>query len=127
MVYPTIFCDDAVSREDVRQGMLKYGFTAPDMTVHEFVEDELPSVQPKASLIEFEQFARERGLTIMTVEEAIKLRNSVPSRKGHWDKIPNYGKWKCSECGTEFRFTFKEHNFCPNCGAEMVETKTKSR
>ena len=46
MVYPTIFCDDAISREAVRQGMLKYGFTAPDMTVHEFVEDELPSVQP---------------------------------------------------------------------------------
>ena len=37
-------CDDAVSRAAVRQGMIKYGFTAPDMTVHEFVEDELPSV-----------------------------------------------------------------------------------
>ena len=41
-------CEDAVSRDAIRQGMLKYGFTAPDMTVHEFVEDELPSVTQKS-------------------------------------------------------------------------------
>lgn len=35
---------DLISREAVRDGMMKYGFVAPDMTVHEFVEDELPSV-----------------------------------------------------------------------------------
>ena len=35
---------DLISREAVRDGMKKYGFHAPDMTVHEFVEDELPSV-----------------------------------------------------------------------------------
>lgn len=27
--------------------MIKYGFTAPDMTVTEFVEDYLPSAQPE--------------------------------------------------------------------------------
>ena len=37
-------CEDAVSREAVREGMTKYGFRAPDMTVTEFVEDELPPV-----------------------------------------------------------------------------------
>jgi hypothetical protein len=36
--------DDLISRNAVRDGMMKYGFQAPDMTVHEFVEDELPSV-----------------------------------------------------------------------------------
>ncbi len=36
--------DGLISREAVREGMMKYGFHAPDMTVHEFVEDELPSV-----------------------------------------------------------------------------------
>jgi len=40
-------CDDAVSREAVRQGMMKYGFTAPDITIHEFVADELPPVTPQ--------------------------------------------------------------------------------
>lgn len=35
---------DLISREAVKELMLKYGFTAPDMTVTEFVEDILPSV-----------------------------------------------------------------------------------
>ena len=35
--------DDLISRKTVRDGLMKYGFHAPDMTVHEFVEDELPS------------------------------------------------------------------------------------
>ena len=40
--------DDAVSRQAVKEQMIKYGFHAPDMTVTEFVED-LPPVnsQPK--------------------------------------------------------------------------------
>jgi hypothetical protein len=36
--------DDLTNRKAVRDGMMKYGFHAPDMTVHEFVEDELHSV-----------------------------------------------------------------------------------
>ena len=39
---------DLVERAIVREKMLKYGFTAPDMTVHEFIEDELPSVTQKS-------------------------------------------------------------------------------
>lgn len=44
-----------ISRKAVRDGMMKYGFIAPDMTVHEFVEDELPSVPavPLDKLCEF--------------------------------------------------------------------------
>ena len=38
--------DDLVSRQAVKDGMIKYGFVAPDMDVYEFVEDELPSIQP---------------------------------------------------------------------------------
>ncbi len=37
---------DAVSRQMVKEQMIKYGFHAPDMTVTEFVED-LPSVKQK--------------------------------------------------------------------------------
>ena len=37
--------DDLVSRQAVKDGMIKYGFVAPDMDVYEFVEDELPSIQ----------------------------------------------------------------------------------
>lgn len=39
-------CGDAISRQVVKEQMLKYGFHAPDMTVTEFVED-LPPVLPK--------------------------------------------------------------------------------
>lgn len=35
---------DLTSLKAVRDGMMKYGFIAPDMTVHEFVENELPTV-----------------------------------------------------------------------------------
>lgn len=39
-------CEDSVSRVDVKEQMIKYGFNAPDMTVIEFVEN-LPSVTPQ--------------------------------------------------------------------------------
>ncbi len=39
-------CEDAVSRQAVKDGMIKYGFRAPDMTVTEFIEDELQPVIP---------------------------------------------------------------------------------
>ena len=37
--------DDLISRHIIKEQMFKYGFTAPDMTVTEFVEDCLPSAQ----------------------------------------------------------------------------------
>ena len=37
---------DAVSRQVVKEQMIKYGFRSPDMTVTEFIED-LPSVNPQ--------------------------------------------------------------------------------
>ena len=40
-------CKDAVSRQAVKEQMIYYGFLAPDMTVTEFVEDCLPSVNPQ--------------------------------------------------------------------------------
>jgi len=42
-------CEDAVSRQVVKEQMIKYGFHAPDMTVTEFVED-LPPVNSQYSL-----------------------------------------------------------------------------
>ena len=35
-------CEDTISRQAVKEQMIKYGFHAPDMTVTEFVEDLLP-------------------------------------------------------------------------------------
>ena len=50
------------------------------------------------------------------------LPSVTPQQKtGHWIRMKAYEKWGCSECHTVFRFTFKEHDYCPNCGAKMVE------
>lgn len=45
-------CEDAVSRQTVKEQMIYYGFHAPDMTVTEFVEDCLPSVTPHQATCE---------------------------------------------------------------------------
>lgn len=42
---------------------------------------------------------------------------------GKWIRMKAYEKWGCSECNTVFRFTFKEHDYCPNCGAKMQEVE----
>ena len=41
-------------------------------------------------------------------------------KTGHWNDIPKYKDiaWQCSECK---RFTTMKHNYCPSCGAKMVE------
>ena len=52
-------------------------------------------------------------LNIPTIEER---------KTGKWlqDKheIAGYGYFDCSECGADFYDTY---NFCPNCGASMME------
>ena len=55
--------------------------------------------------------------------DAIRVMPSVTPqepRKGHWDDIPKYKDiaWRCSECE---HFTTMKHNYCPNCGAKMIE------
>lgn len=35
---------DLIDKAVLMEKMHKYGFTAPDMTVHEFIEDELPTI-----------------------------------------------------------------------------------
>lgn len=44
-------CEDADSRQAVKEQMIYYGFLAPDMTVTEFVEDCLPSVNTQKPFI----------------------------------------------------------------------------
>ena len=52
-----------------------------------------------------------------TVEE---MKKEQEPKTGHWidREIYDADRWKCSECGrTE---PYKE-NYCPNCGAKMIE------
>lgn len=89
-------CDDVVSRQTVKEQMIKCGFHAPDMTVTEFVED-LPPITP-----------------------------TRPKGKWEWvqyDSNPNIGNWHCSECGRIIRCTESQlvnYPYC-HCGADMKE------
>lgn len=90
-------CEDCVKREDVRNGMIKYGFLSPDMTVTEFVED-LPSVTP----------SRPKGKWILT----------------HPLQADDPGAYTCSVCGYgDWGLDPKIDNFCFNCGADMRESE----
>lgn len=88
---------DAVSRQTVKEQMIKYGFHAPDMTVTEFVED-LPPVTPKPKT----------GHWVSIDDEP------------HED-------YECDRCGymvstwCEYIKPSDEYKFCPNCGADMRE------
>ena len=48
------------------------------------------------------------------------IKETPTERTGHWiyrnGNIPY--KWKCDQCSAEFKTDF---NYCPNCGARMVE------
>ena len=68
------------------------------------------------------------ALNVLTeVRDKVKVLPSVnPQEKtGHWIRMKAYEKWRCSECNTVFRFTFKEHDFCPSCGARMESEKNE--
>lgn len=86
---------DYISREAIKDAMLRYGFKAPDMTVTEFVEDELPAADVE------------------------------PVRHGAWyprfeDWRQQQEGNKCSVCGFEYYGTgIRSFHYCPNCGAKM--------
>lgn len=86
---------DYISRGAIKDTMLRYGFKAPDMTVTEFVEDELPTAD--VELV----------------------------RHGAWypcfeDWRQQQEGNKCSVCGFEYYGTgIRSFHYCPNCGAKM--------
>ena len=63
------------------------------------------------------------GYNLSDVYKKINVLPSVTPqepRKGHWNDIPKYTDiaWQCSECE---HFTTMKHNYCPECGAKMVD------
>lgn len=89
-----------IERETIKAKMIHYGFKSPDMTVTEFVEDELPAA------------------------------DVAPVRHGRWvhSRYENCSEQfeivKCSFCGHEayaMAFYVIGWNYCPNCGARMTE------
>lgn len=70
---------ELISRKAVHDGMMKYGFISPDMTVHEFVEDELPSVPavPLDKLCEWLEGAEKEGLCCLDCADLLRSKSFV--------------------------------------------------
>ena len=67
----------------------------------------------------------DKCVAIDALEMAIKALKQEP-KTGHWISLDDFrGKYNengfiCSECGEHSDF---EENFCPNCGAKMIESE----
>lgn len=78
-----------VNRETVGSLMVKYGFRTPDMTVREFVEDELPVADVAPVVHERCEFCADGKTFIGAI--------ALGGNDGRFHRI----------------------NYCPNCGARM--------
>ena len=89
--------DEYIERETIKAAMIHYGFKSPDMTVTEFVEDELPAA------------------------------DVAPVLHGLWEydepTINTYGMVKCTVCNwwSIDPYVSIVYHYCPNCGARMAE------
>lgn len=91
-----------IERETIKAEMIHYSFKSPDMTVTEFVEDELPAAD------------------VAPVLHGRWERIGIKGRKG----LPIYPC--CSACGivsaayrSEWEGLRGAWKYCPNCGARM--------
>jgi hypothetical protein len=81
-----------VKPEDVKENMLKYGFYAPDMTVHELVEDELPVIEviPLDELCDFLSWANVMDCRICNATTGLcraDESNEICHSKERWKQI----------------------------------------
>ena len=110
---------DAVDRVTIKEYLESFGKDTNATTID--------AVDRQAVLDQTYLWSKDEFLRVTNPFDYLRKRiNSLspvtPQQKmGWWIKIQKFEKWKCSECGTAFRFTFKEHGYCPNCGAKMFE------
>lgn len=125
---------DYTSREAIKDAMLRYGFKAPDMTVTEFVEDELPTadVEPvrhgRWIYSKKHLWYKNKNGEIDMWRLDIGIHNGPECQVCHASFCehctPNFddeecdvGHYYCSECKAA---QLDNHNtYCPNCGAKM--------
>lgn len=78
----------------------------------------------KKSLTLPEESGRMGELLTMIIHSVIDSMPTIERKKGKWISLDDFrGKYndygyKCSECGEHSDY---EANFCPNCGARMVQ------
>ena len=122
-------CEDCISRQALQEWIKDKSFG--DIVVaseHNF--DCLPPVKPQESSEDvvsrgvFEQVMWERDVAIEQLKDLGYGLGEKP-KTGNWiDRWWEEGcegdciRWRCSECGRKESW---QENFCPSCGARMVE------
>ena len=104
-------CDDAISRDELLKAIDtwdKFGYTETGCFVRE----------PKGDYVPYIHYD--------DVIKCIKGMPSVTQKSGKWIALENRfelgDRVKCSECGQVFVVGDDvSRNYCPNCGAKMVE------
>ena len=82
---------DYISRGAIKDTMLRYGFKAPDMTVTEFVEDELPAADVRlvrTRWIPCSERLPEIGVTVLTLDKYKHVASRT--RKSYVDGTPYF-------------------------------------
>lgn len=126
-------CEDAISRQAVLDE--KYTHTYPDGFVEEYVtvKDilELPPVTQQIESCD-DCIDREEVIKLLekedwadTVTGVLALPSVTPQPKtGHWiegfNDLEGEVRFTCSSCG---EYQLFETDYCPNCGAKMVESQ----
>lgn len=86
----------------------------------------------EAILIRLPDFCGDEGGNLVDRNEAASAIRNLPSvtpkqKKGKWNILgyddPSVRLYKCSECHMTITLKF---NYCPNCGAKMVEGKNEN-
>ena len=127
MVYPTIFCDDAISREAAIEAV-KQAIYNHDSAIMRLTE--LPSVNPQPCddaisrdavmrLIENKPYDWSNLTERHNMLMEIRKLPSVTQKSGHWIREVDFGNvpyYVCSECGVE---SVADTDFCFACGADM--------
>ena len=68
----------------------------------------------------------ENALMVKAIAELPSVYPKSDKPSGKWEQINKnevnvIPQWKCSECGAEFECFDMDFEYCPNCGAKMVE------
>lgn len=119
-------CDDAISRQAVQDYIAKYLSQYLYNDVREAVEvideyiGELPSVNPKQTEITLESaidYLHSIGWLQKHDKELTEWVEQEP-KTGHREYNDIYDHYLCGNCKT---VVMDYDNYCPNCGAKMVE------
>ena len=64
---------------------------------------------------------REAWLEAFEVVRAAPTVDAEPVRHGRWDEPYPFDIWDCYKCSCCGYTDDREYNFCPNCGAKMMD------